>query len=302
MPGGRSQREPMERLVRIATALHHAGRVGAEAKQLIRVAGFEGDKDAISALGRELRHLRSLGWEIENLGGAGASGRYQMTTVDNRLRVRLTASQQAALLRAVLLADRDDLAARLGLAAKDRPPEVAATVPTSGHDRALTTVVNSVRMRQLLRFRYKGAERVAHPESVRAQNNKWYLGGREHGTDKVKWFVVSRMSEISADAPGTAERLRTARHTGLHPMTWQVDPPVDVTLRVAADYVPDVRRWLDAPASQAEFDGVVEMVYRVTNRAALRCRLYELGPRVDLVGPADVRQELLDELSEMAGE
>jgi predicted DNA-binding transcriptional regulator YafY len=299
---GRDQREPMERLVRLATALHHAGRVGAPSETLIRVAGFEGDRDAISALIREFRHLRTLGWEIENVGGSGGSGRYRMTTVDNRLRVKLTPGQQAALRRAVLLADRQDLADRLGLSADERPPEVAAAVPTSGYDEALTTVVNALRMQRRLRYRYKGADRVVHPEAVRTQNGKWYLGGREDGADVVKWFVVSRMSDVRADAPGTAERAPAARHTGLHPMTWQVDPPVEVTLRAPADYAADVRRWLNDPASEVERDGVVEMVYRVTNRAALRCRLYELGPRVEILGPDDVRREVLEELAEMAGE
>ena len=117
-----------------------------------------------------------------------------------------------------------------------------------------------------------------------------------------KAYVVSRMSEVTADAPGTAERQTTDRHVGLHPMTWEVDPPVDVTLRAPADYAADVRRWLGMPAAETSSDGVVELSYRVTHRAALRSRLYELGPRVQIVGPEDVRREVLDELADMAGE
>lgn len=302
VPAGRDQREPMERLVRLATTLHHAGRSGAPAGLLFEVAGFEGDRDPTSALAREFRHLRNLGWEIQNIGGAGESGRYRMTTVDNRLRIRLTPGQQAALRRAVLLADRSDLVERLGLRAADQPPEVAAAVPTSGHDDTLTTVVNAVRMRRVLRYVYKGTARVVHPEAVRTQNGKWYLGGREEDSEQVKWFVVSRMSEVQADSPGTAEPGLAARHTGLHPMTWEVDPPVDVTLRTPKEYAADVRRWLNEPRKETVEHGVATMVYRVTNRAALRCRLYELGTRVEIVDPDDVRQEVLDELALMAGE
>jgi hypothetical protein len=39
----------------------------------------------------------------------------------------------------------------------------------------------------------------------------------------------------------------------------------------------------------------------VTNRAALRQRLYELGRRVVLVGPEEIRSELLDDLRELKG-
>jgi hypothetical protein len=46
----------------------------------------------------------------------------------------------------------------------------------------------------------------------------------------------------------------------------------------------------------------VDLTYRVTNRAAFRARVYQLGARVQVVGPADVRAEILDELATMAGE
>lgn len=299
---GRDQREPMERLVRLATTLQWASTVGVSSERLVQVAGFQGGADAVSQLGRELRNLRQLGWQIDNIGGVGETARYRMTTVDNRLRVRLTPGQQSALRRAALLADREDIVERLGLEATDLFKVLAAAVPTTGHDAALATVVNAVRMRGLLRYRYKGTERTVHPISVRTQNSKWYLQGLEDGSDKVKWFVVSRMSQVVADEPDTATVPEGSRHTGLHPMTWEVDPPVDVTLRTPAEYAPDVRRWLNAPSIEKERDGIVEMVYIVTNRAALRCRLYELGPRVEVVGPQELRDELLDELSLMAGE
>lgn len=286
--------------MRLAAVLKHAGRVGVPADTLIDVAGFTGGKDASSALAREFRHLRNLGWQIENVGGAGEDGRYVMTTVDNRLRLKLTPAQQAALLRAVVLADRGDLADRLGLEGDARPPEVIAS--TGGVSETAGEVVTAVRMGRRLRFRYKGTPRVVHPQAVRTQNGTLYLSAREEGSDEVKTYVVSRMSEVEADQPGTAERTPTTRHAGLHPMSWELDPPVDVTLRAGAAYAPDVRRWLGPPAAEATHDDEVEFTYRVTNREALRCRLYELGPRVRVVGPDEVRAEVIDELSFMAGE
>ncbi|HET9501841.1 MAG TPA: WYL domain-containing protein [Marmoricola sp.] len=299
---GRDQREPMERLVRLATVLHHAGRDGVPAQKLIKVAGFEGGEDPGSQLTREFRHMRNLGWQIENLGERGAPAVYRMTSVDNRLKVRLTGPQQAALRRAVLLADRADLVERLGLPESSRPAEVVSAVPAAAHSEALSTVLRAVRTSSRLHFRYHGTERDVHPESVHADNTVWYLRGLEDGGDRVKRFVVSRMLDVRADSPGTASRPEVSRHVGLHPMSWEIDPPVEVTLQAPADYAADVRRWLGDPLSE-EVDGDrTTLVYRVTNRSALRSRIYQLGTRVRVVGPSDVRAELIAELAEMAGE
>lgn len=293
----------MERLVRLASMLHHAGERGVPATNLLKVAGWEDAADGISALKRDFRHLAALGWQIDNIAGPGLGAIYRMTTVDNRLRVKLSPEQQAALRRAVLLVDRADLADRLGLTGADKPADVVATLH-AGDPGALDVVIRAVRQRSLLHFRYKGTDRVVHPESVRTYTTQWYLRGREEGSDVVKTYAVARMLDVRADSPGTAERPTVSRHTGLHPMSWQVDPPVDVTLRTAPEYVDDVRRWLGEPTSVVEPVETqhVDLTYRVTNRAAFRARIYQLGTRVHVVGPDDVRAEILDDLAVMAGE
>jgi predicted DNA-binding transcriptional regulator YafY len=304
---GRDQRAPMERLVRIAATLRERGKVGETGERLAEIAGFDGERP-MDQLKRDIRSLTDQGWQIDNIAGPGEPARYRMRTVDNRLRVRLTPPQQRALQRAVLLADRNDLIDRLGLGEPGSSHEagVVAGVPTTGHDALLDTVLRAVRMGSLLRFTYKGTPRVVHPESVRSQNGTWYLRGQEDGASgaedaPVKAFVVARMSDVTADPPRSARPVRAARHRGLHPMDWEIDPPVEVTLRTTTDHQPDVRRWLGDPASE-EVDGdQVTMRYVVTHRAALRARLYELGRRVVLVGPEEVRRELIGELTELKG-
>lgn len=254
-------------------------------------------------LARDIRHLTNQGWQIDNVAAPGEDSTYRMRTVDNRLRLRLSTVQLRALQRAVLLADRDDLVERLGLdsVGLQDDADVDASVPKGGHVPALTEVLRAVRLRCLLRFGYKGTPRAVHPESVRTQNGTWYLRGREEDDGPVKAFVVTRMSDVAADAPGTARRMEPVRHPGLHPMSWEVDPPVEVTLRTAPEYRQDVLRWLGEPAAEEAQGGDLVLHYRVTNRAALRARLYELGKRVVLVSPDDVRREVLDELRAKAG-
>lgn len=303
---GRDQRGPMERLVRIAAILQAHPETGVTGEQLISVAGFEGGRDAGTQLKRELGHLENQGWQIENVAGPGEPARYRMTTVDNRLRVRLTPGQQAELRRAVLLARRADLVRRLGLPAGSAgdelplPAAVRAATPE-----ALPLVVDAVRDHQLLSFTYKGTRRTVHPESVRNQNGTWYLRGVEDpdlADLVVKTFVVSRMSAAEAGAPESAQRVPAVRHPGLHPMAWAIDPPVEVTLRTPAHYEADVRRWLGEPEGvEPDGDGSVRMRYRVTHRAALRTRLNELGDRVRIEGPDEVRAEVIAALDAARG-
>ena len=158
---GRDQRGPMERLVRIAATLRERGTVGETGERLAEIAGFDGER-SMDQLKRDIRSLTDQGWQIDNVAGQGEPARYRMRTVDNRLRVRLTPPQQRALQRAVLLADRNDLVGRLGLArlvdpGSPREAGVVAGVPTTGHDALLATVLRAVRMGSLLRFTYKGA-------------------------------------------------------------------------------------------------------------------------------------------------
>jgi predicted DNA-binding transcriptional regulator YafY len=292
----------MERLVRLAVVLHRAGPEGVPAETLITVAGFAGRADPGSQLAREIRHLREVGWQIDNIAPHGEDARYRMTSIDSQLQIKLTASQQSALRRAALLADRGDLGDRLGLPQGATAAE-AATAPAAPVDEAtLETVLRAVRQRCLLRFRYKGTPRRVHPGSVRAANQAWHLHGRENGDDRLKVFVVGRMSEVSAGEPGSARRPSVTNHPSLHPMHWEYDDPVEVSLAAAQAYAPDVRRWLGEAVSERVHDGEVVFVYRVTNRAGLRARLYQLGTRVRVLGPEEIRFEMLGELAAMAGE
>ena len=79
-----------------------------------------------------------------------------MASLDNRLTLSLSPAEQAALQRAVLLADRRDLAARLGLAASEAPEDVPATLPAEVDAGDLEAMMAAVRRSCLLRFRYKG--------------------------------------------------------------------------------------------------------------------------------------------------
>jgi predicted DNA-binding transcriptional regulator YafY len=300
MPPGRSAVIAMQRLARILAVLDDAGVVGATAERLISVAGY-GDKAPEDQLSLDLKNLRKQGWQIDNVAPAGAPGRYRMVSGDNRLQVKLTAPQRAALQRAVLLAERSDLAKRLGVRPAAVPEGIGSIVIRKPKGDKLSLAFQSVQLRSRIRFTYKGTSRLVHPGTVRFQNYKWYLSGVEDGSDLVKHFVVSEMSDIALETPGTGAEVPSVRRIPLHPLRWEVDAPTEVTLRTTRDFVPDVIRWLNEPDTQVERDGAVDLTYTVTHRHAFRARLYVLGPRVTITQGADVYDELVVELREMAG-
>jgi predicted DNA-binding transcriptional regulator YafY len=285
----------MERLVRILAVLNEAGSVGATTEKLFAVAEYGGHNEA-DQLSLDFRHLRKQGWQIDRVSCEGEAGRYRMVSGDNRLRLKLSPAQLAALQRAVILSKRADLAKGLGIKPGSLPKGVGSEVVPNKGSAELSLALQAVQLRSRIRFSYKGTPRVLHPGRVRFQNYHWYLSGIEDGDDQVKHFAVSRMSDASLDEPDTAQPVPEVRRIPLHPLRWDVDPPVKVTLRTTPDYVPDVERWLMAPEALSEHDGVVDLTYTVTNRQAFRARIYVLGPRVTIADPNEVREEILAEL------
>lgn len=302
---GRDQVRPMGRIVRIIAMLDNAGPVGIEAGRLIEAAADYGDADPATQLGRDLKHLRNQGWTIDNIAGQGEPARYRMVTGDNRLRLALSASQVTALQRAMILANRADLASRLGISEAEMPGGVGSAVVPHEASTELSLCLKAMRVRSRVRFSYKGTPRAVHPVAVRFQNGQWYLSGREDdGADHqnvLKHFVVGRMAGVALDPPESARAESESGRIPLHPLLWEVDPPVDVVLSTPSEFEPDVVHLLREPVERREVGDDVQLTYRVTHRAALRARIYALGERVQVMSPDDVRSELVAEIEAITG-
>lgn len=291
-PPGRDQAAPMERLVRLLGVLSAHPR-GAPVDLLLRALGSPDGSDEArrKMLQRDLEQLNRLGYDISNLADSGQGGQYVMRARDNRLQVHLTAEERGELLRAALAAQLQNLAGHLGA---DRP---AGTAPSGSGAGSLDLVQRATARRCLVRFDYKGEARVVHPARVHSGPSGWYLSGREDGQDVVKEFVVSRMSGVALDAPGTAEAVSEAARPSLDPLSWLEDPPTEVLVEVPAEHQLLVENLLGPPRRAEPAEGsTLTLTYVVTNRAVFRWRIYELGTRVRVRGPEDVRRELLAEL------
>ncbi|MFC5382653.1 helix-turn-helix transcriptional regulator [Aquipuribacter nitratireducens] len=303
--GGRDQRGPMERLTQILFVLSRSPERTASTDRLLAHVGYGAaePEDRRRQLTRDIGHLTRLGWEIRNVGASGENARYRLVAGDLRLRVQFSPEEQAELQRVARAADLSGLGEDLGPSGPaDGPPAFVARRERVGDPEAAQ---RAVRRRCRLRFTYRGSERDVHPQQVSLRAGGWYLRAREDGASESKTFRLDRMLDVRLDRPGTADPRPAGAHLSIDPVTWQVDAPVDAFLRTAPEHVPHVRAMLGgadvveaepAVVGVGEEDLPVLVRVPVTHRTAFRGRLYELGSRVRLVGPDDLRDEVRDHL------
>jgi predicted DNA-binding transcriptional regulator YafY len=295
---GRDQRPGMERLVRVITILN-AAELGVRAQTLIAATQpGDGEPDAKRrALNRDIEHLNNLGWDIRNVAPTGDDGLYRMYARDNRLRVYLTPAQRGELLRAAIAAGRHDVARHLD----DEPRATAARAPKRATEQArpgldLDLAQRAAALRCLIHFDYRGHRRVVHPVRVHTGPSGWYLSGREDGQSMTKEFVVERMSAVTLDDPGTASPVTDSARPSLDPLSWREDEPLDVTLEMDPQHLPLAENLLGRPISLDTTEEATRATWTVTHRAVFRWRVYELGTRVSVVSPPEMRQEIEAEL------
>ena len=306
----------MERLTQILSVLAAASGGAVAADDLLEVVPYGGvtAENRRDQLRRDLGHLEQLGWAIRNVAAEGEMARYRLTAVDNRLRVEFTPEQRAELLRAASAASLaelfDDLGAEPSDAAEAAVPEMRVQAEREPSD--LGRVQRAVAGHCLLRFEYRGTRRCVHPHALHVKPGGWYLTANEDGQAHAKTFVVSRMRDVSVDDPATAVVPDEPARPQLDPISWTIDPVVDVTVRTTDEHREQVEAMLgsathaeagtgagtgagtDAGAGSTS-DGVLLSI-PVTHRAAFRRRVYELGTRVVVTGPPDVRDEMAQEL------
>ena len=270
----------MERLIRILLALADRGDDGVFARRLARVAGYPGDAESVlAALRRDVGRLRQVGWDIESAGDVGLEGRYVLHARDNRMALLLSPGEQAALQHALNEVD----------AQIPPPPAHLADLERAVHRRCLT------------RFGYRHRLRTVHPHVLHNGPSGWMLRGREVESGIVKEFVVRRMADdVVIGQPGSSEPPGVVPRLSFDPMTWEVDPPIEVILATSPSFEREVCRVMSGGRVVGLRDDEVLIAVVVTNRVAFRSRLLELGLRVRVVGPPEAVEMVLAALRRVA--
>jgi proteasome accessory factor B len=155
-------------------------------------------------------------------------------------------------------------------------------------------------------FDYRGETRRVDPALLRFHGGWWYLVGHDLDRAAPRTFRVDRMGgDVAAAAPGSA-----VLPDGFDPdaalpdVPWRIGEgaPVTVAVHVDAALAGLVLDEVGAGALASRGDdGSVVLHLEVTNTAALRSWLFELGDHAEVLGPDEVRAEVVAWLEAVAG-
>lgn len=254
-------------------------------------------------------HLDRAGIPIVKTQAAGRPGQVAYTIdADFFLpELGLTEEETVAFALAVRLIDLRDVTwnqlagTKLGAWAPEGV-EAVAHLPTSG---LLPHLSDAVAARRRLSFRYSGTDRVVDPYAVVLARGHWYLPAYCHQRDEVRPFRVDR---IDADSLVELEDHAFERPADfdprsvvpLDPRTMGSDPAMQAVLRVDPDFLPIVLADLPArPETTDDGNGHVLVPVTVSHVQAFLGWVLQFGDRVEVVEPAELRQQVIDWLQEL---
>jgi len=260
------------------------------------------------AFERDKAVLREIGVPLESsvLSGADAGktayridrSRYELADL------RLEPDEQRALQLAVAAARLAD--AQFGLlklgADGGSSPTVVANIPESA---ALPSLREATVARAQVSFDYRGQRRTLHPYSLLLRERFWYVIGHDVAHDAVRTYRVDRIEgAVEVGPAGAFVRPEGFDHRSVFPS----DPKLlgeeqharaDVLVDAArADAI--VREVGDEAVVERRGDGSVVVQVPCASLDAFRSWLFGLGPSAEVLGPADVRADVVGWLRAMA--
>jgi proteasome accessory factor B len=313
--------ERLERLINLVAALLAAERPLTRAELRERVPGyppddrsfrraFERDKDAMRRMGIPIS-LEPLDPSAPEQTEGYRVPREQYELPDPGLdRDELAALHLA--MSAVRLEGAQPTAAiwKLGGAAGDGEPSVPgqaeAAAPADvalGGSEHLPFLFACVGERRPVRFLYRGEERTVDAWRLAFRSGRWYVTGWDHGRADERQFRLDRLADPRpAGEAGAFER--PAGGVGAPPPPWEMgdEEPVSALLLVDADQAEWALGHLGPEAvAERRADGSMVFRLRVTNRAAFRSLVVGFLDRAEVLGPAELRDDLVAWLEALAG-
>lgn len=176
----------------------------------------------------------------------------------------------------------------------------AARLPT---DERVAVVFAAVAERQAVRFRYRGVDRRLDPWHLAFRRGQWYLSGWDHARQSERMFRLDRVEgQIDVDGPPGAFS-RPAGEWGAVPPPWRIGDEEAVVARlwVDADQADLAAAELGADATvERDADGAARFDVTVTNRAAFRSFVLGMLDHAEILGPPELRADMIAWLEGMA--
>lgn len=181
----------------------------------------------------------------------------------------------------------------------DDGPELAA-LPSSAD---LPALLHAVLERRIVEFEYQGQPRRVHPYRVDFQRGRWYLTAHDETRGEERHFRVERIAgDITVDErAGGFERPAHTPGLDVDPLRLGAGDAVTARLRIDPGHVATARAQLGDDARwTAEPDGGAVVELEVSNRLAFRSLVIGFLDHAELLGPDELRDELVDWLESAA--
>jgi proteasome accessory factor B len=261
------------------------------------------------AFERDKEVLRGMGVPIttEMIGDSGEIG-YRVKPDDYYLpELDLDAEERAALrvaVSAVSLGNQSGEGAlmKLGGLGSDIITPIASLplVP------ALATLFEAFRQRAVVTFSHRGNVRTVEPWGLSSKRGQWYVVGWDRDRAAIRAFRADRIEgDVAVDTTDTftpPADFRPDDHIEDRPWMLGDDDPVTVQLRVDADQAERALADLRGDATVATGpDGTVDVEITITNRVAFRSFVLEFVEHAEVIGPPDVRADMIAWLEKSAG-
>lgn len=266
-----------------------------------------------TAFEREKKILRKLGVPItmQTLSGADAGKTaYSIDRSEYRLidfdltKDELSALQQAAAVVQIGTTWGKKAVQWLGGEVGDSQHFESARI--DAQQPVLPTLWAAVANRREATFTYRSRVRVVHPYGLIARNGFWYLVAFDTARDMQVTYRVDRIEgDVALGDDNAFERpvdfdLATAyqRDPKFFPGSENDEAIVRLDPRIA----PSVIRELGDDCVQAvRTDGFVDVSVPCGNRVAFKSWLYAMVDRAVVIGPENIRAEIISDLTQMAG-
>jgi proteasome accessory factor B len=171
---------------------------------------------------------------------------------------------------------------------------------------ALPALFDAYRTRSTVTFRYRGARRHVDPWGILFRRGHWYVVGHDRDRGEQRSFRVDRIDdEVDAGSPGAFDppaRLEPGALLRDEPWRYGEEEAVAARVLVDASQAPAVVGQVGAAAVvERRDDGSVVLELPVTNTVAFRSLVLGLLDAAEVLGPPELRTEMIDWLETVAG-
>lgn len=300
-------------MTNLVTFLLHTRQPVSQQDVVEQVPGYPpGTAARRQAFERDKRLLREEGLPLIE-----EDGRYRIRPKDYYLpELDLTPEERVALnvaLAAVSISPEQGVSAlrklggaEMGEGMPDPPVPVGARLVDLPALPALPLLHVAIRDRAVVRFAYRREHRRVEPYGLLFRDGHWYLAGLDLGRGARRTFRVDRIEgAVEAEGGGSFEPPASFEPgAALARQPWLVGGEQVLTAVVTVDAVlaGKVATELGEEALRDRRpDGSAVFAFAVTNRAAFRGWLLGLGRHGEVMGPPELRAEVVEWLDSMAG-